>query len=100
MRGGGVGEPADVRPGGQPRLGEPHPVRVVEQHPLFVAGPDGVGADAPRPLAMEEQPARLAAAQVLYQMRLNNQTHCRVEQGKVDTSAALVLWERLLGNMA
>jgi glutamate-ammonia-ligase adenylyltransferase len=32
-----------------------------------------------------------------HQMRLNNQTHCRIEQGKLDTAAALALWKALLG---
>ncbi len=34
---------------------------------------------------------------VQHQMRLNNQTPCRIEHGRLDTSAALVLWKTLLG---
>ncbi len=32
-----------------------------------------------------------------HQMRLNNQIHCRIEQGRLDCSAALALWKTLLG---
>ncbi len=35
-----------------------------------------------------------------HQMRLNNQTQCRIEQGVIDTACVPALWEVLLGNQA
>jgi len=32
-----------------------------------------------------------------HQMRLNNQTPCRIEQGRLDTSPVLEMWKKLLG---
>ncbi|MDD5057271.1 MAG: bifunctional [glutamate--ammonia ligase]-adenylyl-L-tyrosine phosphorylase/[glutamate--ammonia-ligase] adenylyltransferase [Sideroxydans sp.] len=51
---------------------------------------DGATSDQVRTLYRELR-------HIQHQMRLNNQTHCRIEQGRLDTAAALALWKTLLG---